>query len=143
MRKQCKPLFERLQTNPPPWTSFYTSIVHDIKKHVKTLHCLSISNPFAFKIVKTDAFEIGFGGILKQKVNSTSLKQIVRFHSGTWDNTQVNYSTIKKEILSLVLCINKFQNDLLNKRFLVRIDCIIKIIYTKFHEKIHQFTHSK
>jgi hypothetical protein len=27
LRKQCKPLFDRLQTNPPPWTSVHTSIV--------------------------------------------------------------------------------------------------------------------
>ena len=35
-----------------------------------------------------------------------------------------NYSTIKKEILSIVLCISKFQSDLLNQKFLIRIDCI-------------------
>ena len=34
-----------------------------------------------------------------------------------------NYSTIKKEILSIVLCISKFQDDLLNQKFLVRVDC--------------------
>ena len=37
LRKQCKPLFYRLQSNPPPWTSVHTSIVQDIKKYVKTL----------------------------------------------------------------------------------------------------------
>ena len=77
MRKQCKPLFERLQSNPPPWTSIYTSIVQDIKKHVKTLPCLGISTPSAFKIVETDASDIGFGGILKQKITPTSPEQIV------------------------------------------------------------------
>ena len=35
----------------------------------------------------------------------------------------MNYSTIKKEILSIVLCISKFQSDLLNQKFLIRIDC--------------------
>ena len=123
LRKQCKPLFERLQSNPSPWTSIHTSIVQDIKKYVKTLPCLGISNPLAFKIVETDASEIGFGGILKQKLTPTSREQIVCFHSGAWNITQKSYSTIKKEILSLVLCINKFQNDILNQKFLVRIDC--------------------
>ena len=74
-------------------------------------------------IVETNASDIGYGGILKQKVNSDSPKQIVRFHSGAWDKTELNYSTIKKEIYSLVLFINKFQSDLLNKIFLVIIDC--------------------
>ena len=45
------------------------------------------------------------------------------FHSGIWTPTQLNYSTIKKEILSIVLCISKFQSDLLNQKFLIRIDC--------------------
>jgi len=30
---------------------------------------------------------------------------------------------IKKEVLSIVLCITKFQDDLFSKHFLVRIDC--------------------
>ena len=123
LRKQCTPLFERLQSNPPPWTSIHTSIVQDIKKYVKTLPCLGIANPSAFKIVETDASEVGFGGILKQKLDPSSREEIVCFHSGAWDSTQQNYSTIKKEILSLVLCINKFQHELLNQKFLVRIDC--------------------
>ena len=35
----------------------------------------------------------------------------------------MNYPTIKKEMLSIVLTISKFQDDLLNKKFLLRIDC--------------------
>ena len=32
-------------------------------------------------------------------------------------------TTIKKEILAIVLSINKFQSDLLNQKFLLRVDC--------------------
>ena len=35
----------------------------------------------------------------------------------------MNYSTVKKEILAIVLCIQKFQSDVFNKKFLLRIDC--------------------
>jgi hypothetical protein len=115
-------LFDRLQNNPPPWTDIHTFIVRQIKVHVKTLPCLGIPSDNAFKIVETDASEIGFGRILKQIVSPGSPKQIVRFHSGSWNSAQSNYSTIKKEILSVVLCITKFQYDLLNQRFLLRID---------------------
>jgi hypothetical protein len=48
------------------------------------------------------------------------------FHSGVWNAAQQNYSTIKKEILIIlliVLCISKFQDDLLNQNFLVRVNC--------------------
>jgi hypothetical protein len=34
-----------------------------------------------------------------------------------------NYPTIKKKILSIILCITKFQSDLLNQKFLLRVDC--------------------
>jgi hypothetical protein len=87
------------------------------------LPCLGIPSDNTFKIVETDTSAIGFGGVLKQLVSLGSPEQIVQFHSGSWNSTQSNYSTIKKEILSVVLCITKFQSDLLNQRFLLRIDC--------------------
>ena len=55
----------------------------------------------------------------KQKSQFGQSEQIIRFHSGTWSQSQNNYSTIKKDILSIVLCINKFQYDLLNQNFLI------------------------
>jgi len=73
-------------------------------------------------IVETDASDIGYGGILKQKLE-TQNEQLVRFHSGLWHGPQQKYSTIKKEILAIVLCVSKFQGDLFNKKFLLRIDC--------------------
>ena len=66
MRKQCKPLFDRLQNNPPPWSDVHTSQVKQINLHVKTLPCLGIPTVNAFKIVETNASDIGYGGILKQ-----------------------------------------------------------------------------
>ena len=85
--------------------------------------CLGIPTINSFKIVETNASDIGYGGILKQKINPDSPEQIVQFHSGVWNKAQNNYSTIKKEILSIVLCIDKFQTDLLNQKFLIRFDC--------------------
>ena len=34
-----------------------------------------------------------------------------------------NYSTIKEETLAIVLSMTKFQDDLVNKEFLLRVDC--------------------
>ena len=100
-------------------------LFRSINLHVKTLPCLGIPTINAFKIVETNASDIGYGGILKQRVSPVSSEQIVRFYSGIWNNSQLNYSTIKKEILSIVLCISKFQTDLLNQKFLLRIYCKI------------------
>ena len=44
LRQQCKPLFDRLQTNPSPWTPAHTSVVQHIKQYVKTLPCLASGN---------------------------------------------------------------------------------------------------
>ena len=122
LKKQCKPLFHRLCSNPPAWSFVHTFVVQEIKKYVKTLPCLGIPSPNSFKIVQTDASNIGYGGIHLQKTSPTSPEQIVCFHSRIWNQTQINYRTIKKEILSIVLCISKFQSDLLNQKFLIRVD---------------------
>ena len=47
----------------------------------------------------------------------------MRFHSSVWSGPQRNYSTVKKEILAIVLCIQKFQSNVFNKKFLLRVDC--------------------
>ena len=115
----CAPLRQRLKKNPVPWNEDHTKIV---KSRVKTLPCLALSDPTTFKIVETDASDNGYGGILKHKIDTQ--EKLVRYTSGTWNNAQLNYSTIKKEILSIVLCISKFQDDLLNQEFLLRVDCL-------------------
>ena len=122
LRQTCAPLYNRLRKNPKPWTTQYTQIIQQVKQHVKSLPCLGIPHPDAFVIVETDASDIGYGGILKQKLG-TSNEQLVRFYSGLWHGPQQKYSTIKKEILAIVLCVSKFQDDLFIKKFLLRIDC--------------------
>ena len=52
-------------------------LVKQIKSHVKTLPCLGIPTINAFKIVETDASDIGYDGILKQRVSLDSFEKIV------------------------------------------------------------------
>jgi len=78
-QKKCKPLFVRLQKNHSLWIEIHTSIVKEVKLHVQTLPCLSIPTIKSFKIIETDASDIGYGGILKQQVYSNQLEQIVHF----------------------------------------------------------------
>jgi hypothetical protein len=116
-------LFKRLRKNPPPWDDTMTQSVLKLKAIVKKLPCLGIPDPTARLIVETDASDLGFGGILKQILPGMDKEQVVRFYSGTWNPAQLNYSTIKKEILAIVLCITKFQDDLFSKPFLLKTDC--------------------
>ena len=53
-------------------------VTKQIKSYVKTFPCLGIPTVDAFKIVDTDASDIGYGGILKQRVSPESSEQIVR-----------------------------------------------------------------
>ena len=87
-------MFDCLQNNPPPWSNVHTFLVKQIKSHVKTLPCLSIPIVNVFKIVEIDAFDIGYGGILKQSVSPNSFEQIVSFYFGVWNTAQKNYGTI-------------------------------------------------
>ena len=65
LRKICRPLYKRLEKNPPPWTEKHTMIIRQIKTYVKQLPCVFIPSPNTFKIVETDASDIAYGGILK------------------------------------------------------------------------------
>ena len=84
LRKICRPLYKRLEKNPPPWTDIHTMIIRQIKNYVKQLACIVIPSPNSFKIVEIDASEIGYGGILKQVAKNDTKEQIVRFHSDFW-----------------------------------------------------------
>ena len=116
LRIICEPLFKRIRKNAPAWTSHHTNLVKEIKQIVKHLPRINISHPNALLIVELDASNLGYGGILKQKYNNQV--HIVRYHSGIWLGAQINYSIVKKEVLSIVLCIPKFQSDLINKKFI-------------------------
>ncbi|CAN1254033.1 hypothetical protein LINPERPRIM_LOCUS8515 [Linum perenne] len=76
----AKPLFDRLRSNPPEWTSIHIGAVRKIKIRVKELLFLSIPHPDAFKIVETDDSKLGYGGFLKQIHNNK--EQLVRYISG-------------------------------------------------------------
>ena len=101
-----KLLTDRLKKNPVDWSEQHTQTVKKIKEKVKFLPYLNIIDIAAFKIVETDASNIGYEGILKQRKQGN--EQLVKFTSGTWNSAQDKYSTIKKEILAIVQIITKF-----------------------------------
>ena len=101
-----KRLHDRLKKTPPSWTVEHTQDVRKVKTLVKELPCLYLPIPQAFKIVETDASDLRYGGILKQRIDKK--EQVIAYTSKHWNPTQQNYSTVKKEILAIVLCV--FQN---------------------------------
>jgi hypothetical protein len=107
--------------NPILWSDIHTNLVKQIKKQVQTIPLLYLAIPLAPKIVEIDASDLGYGGILKQLQDNKG--QILQYTSAHWNDCQKNYFTITKKILSIVLCIIKFQSDLLNQKFLLHVDC--------------------
>ena len=114
-------LTKQEKTTDIPWSAIHTDIVRQIKQKVKSSPCLGIPHPSAFMIKETNASDTGYGGILKQRTHDK--EQLVHYHSGIWLGPQKNYSSIRREILSIVLCISTFQDGLFNKKVLLRIDC--------------------
>ena len=82
------------------WIDIHTETVKKINTQVKAIPCLTFPDPTIPKIIETDASNLGYGGILKQTKNNK--EQIIAFASKHWNNSQQNYSTIKKEILAIV-----------------------------------------
>ncbi|KAL4199205.1 hypothetical protein AMTRI_Chr03g143760 [Amborella trichopoda] len=75
----AKPLYDRLKKNPPKWTNEHIQAVQKIKLKAKELPCLTLTQPNTFKIIECDASELGLGGILKQRINTT--EKLVRYIS--------------------------------------------------------------
>ena len=135
LRIICEPSYKRLRKNEPTWTKNHTNLVKEIKQRVKHLPCINFLHLNALLIVELDAPNLGYRGILKQEYNNQV--HIVRYHSETWLGTQINYSTVKKKVLLIVSCISKFQSDLINKKFLLKIDCkVAKDILQKIFYKM-------
>ena len=81
-----KPLHDRLRKNPPPWSGIHTQVVKEIKLKVQSIKCLYLPIPQAFKIVETDASDIGYGGIFKQRDNTQ--ENSIAYTSKHWNSTQ-------------------------------------------------------
>ena len=113
-------LYDRLKKNPKSWTVEHSRVVQSIKSLAKGIPCLLLVDEKAKMIVETNASEKGYSGILKQDNNER--ESLVRFHFGVWNSAQQNYTIVKKEVLAIVLFVQNFQGDLINKDFLVRTD---------------------
>ena len=69
-----------IKEKTPSWNEEHTEVIKLLKQKIKFLPCLSIPDPNAKLIVETDASDLGYGGILKQKVSELDKERIVRFH---------------------------------------------------------------
>lgn len=133
LSKDLAPLTDRLKKGTMlPWNEDLTKLIETIKQRVKVLPCLTLANPNWIKIIETEASNIGYGGILKQVNSNDKIEYHVRFHSGKWSDSQRKYATVAHEMLCVVKCVLKFQDDLYNQKFIIRTDAqSIKYMFDK------------
>ena len=81
-----KPLHDRLKKAHPSWTIEHTQAIRRVKTLVKELPCLYLPIPQAFKIVEIDASDLGYGGILKQRIDQK--EQVIAYTSKHWNPAQ-------------------------------------------------------
>ena len=110
MSTLCKSLHNRLKKNPPAWTNEHTKIVQQIKKQVKGLPCLQLVDPTAFKIVETDASDIGYCWFVIPSLICFDdfynwLENIVHFYS-IW-KLQLRYQKLLFTVLPLINILDK------------------------------------
>lgn len=115
-----KILNKRLGKNPPDWSNIHTKAVQKIKAKVKSLPILYVADDQAFNIVESDASNVGWGGVLKQRIGKE--EQVVQFASGALNLAKQNYYVIEREVKAAWNCIRKFEVYLINKPFLLRTD---------------------
>lgn len=71
-----KPLYDRLKKKSPKCIKIHTSVIRQIKTHVKTLPCLYLPVARIPKIVEKDALDIGYSSVLKQ--NNNGIEQLIQ-----------------------------------------------------------------
>ena len=138
LAKLAGPLYAKLRKNGQKYfNSEDIKLVKIIKEKVKDLKPLELPLDDHYFIIETDASEIGWGAILKQKPHKYSPKteeKICRYASGKYKLKTINNTD--REILAVINAINAFRLYLGFKEFTVRTDCeAICKYYNKVNSK--------
>ena len=72
-------------------------------------------------IVITDASDRAIGGILGQEDEKGRIKTIYAY-SKSLDGAQKNYTVTEKELLTIIMCLERFKHYLLGKPFKLKTD---------------------
>lgn len=75
----------------------HTKAVQRRKAKVPKLPILALPDDQKYKIIESDAFDIGWGAVLKQK--NGDKEEVIQFASGVWNEAQSKYPTIRKSWL--------------------------------------------
>ena len=97
-----------------------------------------VSHDYHFTVIATIDSGVDMNciqeGLIRSKYFEKSIERLV---SANCSQIKIKYELNNAQISSIVLCISKFQSDLLNQKFLLRIDCkSAKYVIEKYVENI-------
>ncbi|KAL4564350.1 hypothetical protein LXL04_028411 [Taraxacum kok-saghyz] len=114
-------LFTMLKKNPPTWSKRQTEAVRDIKKLADVMPPLKIPSTTDKRILQTDTSDDYWGAVLLVE-DSSSVRSICSYKSGTFKVSEQHYHSTLKEIFAVKRGIEKFQFHLIGHEFLIEMD---------------------
>ncbi|KAL4588678.1 hypothetical protein LXL04_001571 [Taraxacum kok-saghyz] len=114
-------LFPMQKKNPPTWTKKQTEAVREIKKLADMMPPLKIPSTTDKRVLQTDASDDYWGAVLLVE-DSSSVRSICGYESGTFKASEQHYHSTFKEILAVKRGIEKFQFHLIGHEFQIEMD---------------------
>lgn len=119
--KIAEPLIALLRKNVEfRWTVFCEESFNILKKLLSSPPILQFPDFGKTFYITTDASDIAIGSVLSQQVNDYDLP--VAYASRVLNKHERNYSTIEKELLSIVWSVKRFRPYVYGRKFVIRTD---------------------
>ena len=116
-----------------PHFVFENECLHAFKRLKTELTSAPIIQPPDWKVpfeIMCDASDYAIGAVLGQRVEK--VPHVIYYASRTLNDTQMNYSTIEKELLAIVFALDKFRSYLLGFKVLIYSDyAALKYLFSK------------
>nr|XP_055067930.1 uncharacterized protein K02A2.6-like [Misgurnus anguillicaudatus] len=121
---EVEPLREVLRTSTDTnflWTDKAAQSFATLKTLLSKSPILALFDPRLPTYVSTDASDYGVGGVLSQ-LHADGTERIVAFASRTLSSAERKYSTVEREALACVWCVEKWRTYLWGRHFVLRTD---------------------
>lgn len=119
--KIAKPLHNLCRKDIPIiWNEGYNQAFEQLKRALMTTPVLAFPNFKEVFYVTTDASDYAVGAVLSQGI--IPYDRPIQYFSKTLGPAQINYATIHKELLSIIMAIEQFRHYLYGRPFVVITD---------------------